>query len=76
MTHPATSSDNVPMSLLKGSWLVILEYLAHSYELWTSGGKPEDDTFVLQKPDAGERLALWHLEGAIGSTLPEIFAGS
>jgi hypothetical protein len=30
MTHPTTSSDNVPMSLPKGSWLVIFEYLAHS----------------------------------------------
>ena len=76
MTDPTTSSDNVPISLPKGSWLVIFEYLARSYEVWASAGKPEDDTFILQKPDAGERLALWHLEGAIERTLPEIFADS
>jgi len=29
---------------------------------------------VLVRPDAGERVALWQLEGAIERTLPEVFA--
>jgi hypothetical protein len=29
---------------------------------------------VLSPPDAGERIILWHLEGAIESTLAEIFS--
>jgi len=71
------SDDRVAISFQPGTWLVLFEYLAHSYEVWRSeDSEKSDDTFVLQKPDAGERIALWHLEGAIESTLPEIFAAN
>ena len=74
----AALEEQVTISLPKGTLLVLFEFLAHSYELWTRSGNPPlaEDTFVLLKPEAGERAALWHLEGAIESTLPEIFAAN
>ena len=68
--------EQVTISLPKGTLLVLFEFLSHSYDLWKrSEDRPlTEGTFVLLKPDAGERTALWHLEGAIERTLPEIFA--
>ena len=68
--------EQVTISLPKGTLLVLFEFLSHSYDLWKRSENPPPtvDTFVLLKPDAGERTALWHLEGAIERTLPEIFA--
>jgi len=54
--------------------LVIFEFLAQSYEEWKRSGPASDDSFFLRKPDAGERVALWRLEGEIERTLPEIFS--
>ena len=75
-TVSATLDKQVTISLPKGTFLVLFEFLSRSYELWKNSGNPPpaDDTFVLLKPDAGERTALWHFEGAIERTLPEIFA--
>jgi hypothetical protein len=57
--------------------LVIFEYLARSFDEWTKTRKTPDDLtdtdFVLSKPEPGERVALWRLEGQIEKTLPEIF---
>jgi hypothetical protein len=74
----AALDEQVTISLPKGTLLVLFEFLSHSYELWKHSGNPPppEDTFVLLKPDAGERTALWHLEGAIERTLPEIFAAN
>jgi hypothetical protein len=72
-TEPAGA---VAISLPKGTWLVLFEYLAHSYDVWHGDAQKSDDTFVLLDPDAGERTALWHLEGAIEGALPEIFASN
>lgn len=74
----AALDEKVTISLPKGTLLVLFEFLAHSYEVWRRSGNPPpaEDTFVLLKPDAGERTALWHLEGAIERTLPEIFAAN
>ena len=68
--------EQITISLEKGTLLVLLEFLVRSNEQWRALGSKQlsDDTFVLAKPDAGERVALWHLEAAIESTLPEIFA--
>jgi hypothetical protein len=68
--------EQVAISLHKGTLLVLFEFLARSYEAWNNGQSSElsDDTFVLLKPDSGERLALWQFEGAIERTLPEMFA--
>ncbi len=74
----AALDEQVTISLPKGTLLVLFEFLSHSYELWKRSGNPSpaEDTFVLFKPEAGERAALWHLEGAIERTLPEIFAAN
>jgi hypothetical protein len=68
--------EQVTISIPKGTLLVLFEFLAHSYEQWKGSAKEQrsDDTFVLRTPDAGERVALWQLEGAIERTLPEVFA--
>ena len=67
--------DQVSISMPTGSLLVIFEYLANSYQTWRKNHASSDEaTFELAKPDAGERLALWQLEGAIERILPEIFS--
>ncbi len=68
--------EQVAVSIPKGTLLVLFEFLGHSYEQWRGPGNEQrsDDTFVLVRPDAGERVALWQLEGAIERTLPEVFA--
>jgi hypothetical protein len=73
----AALEEQVTISLPKGTLLVLFEFLSHSYELWKrSSDPPAEETFVLLKPEAGERAALWHLETAIERTLPEIFAAN
>ena len=77
MSNVTTRLDEqISISLPKGTLLVLFEFLAHSYEQWKGSGRerPSDHTFVLTKPDAAERVALWHLEGEIERTLPQIFA--
>jgi len=59
----------------KGTLLVLFEYLARSYDSWKKAGEASDEaSFALQPPDAGERKALWRLEGEIERMLPEIFS--
>ena len=72
----AALDEQVTISLPKGTFLVLFEFLAHSYESWRRSENPPpiEGTFILLQPDAGERTALWHLEGAIERTLPEVFA--
>jgi hypothetical protein len=66
----------VTISLPKGTLLILLEFLYHSYDVWndSKNQSPSHEGFVLLQPDAGERTALWQLEGAIEKTLPEVFA--
>jgi len=68
--------EQVTISLPKGTLLVLFELLARSYDLWKTSDTRQhaEDTFVLDTPDPAERAALWHLEGAIERTLPEVFA--
>ena len=68
------NADHEMIKMRRDTFLVIFEFLTRSYEEWRKSGQLPDDTFVLCKPDAGERVALWHLEGEIERTLPEIFA--
>lgn len=68
-------NEEVTVRLPKGTLLVLFEFLAHSYAEWKQmNEQSSNDTFVLLKPDPGERVALWHLEGQIERTVPEIFA--
>lgn len=67
------------ISMRKETLLVIFEFLSRSYEEWRKSGVApvadlSDQSFVLSKPDPGERVALWRLEGEIERTLPEIFS--
>lgn len=64
----------ISLTMPRETMLVIFEFLARSYEDWKKGGVLPDDTFLLCKPDPGERVALWRLEGEIERTLPEIFS--
>ena len=67
--------DPVGISLPKGTLLVLFEYLARSSDTWRNSDQQSDsDAYRLLTPDASERNAIWHLEGAIERTLPEIFS--
>ena len=71
----AQLNEETSITMPKGTLLILFEYLARSYDSWRrTSENPEDSTFVLQQPDAGERIALWRLEGEIERTLPEIFS--
>lgn len=71
----AALDEQVPISLPKATLLVLFEFLARSSDRWrpSENRQQAEDRFVL-KPDPGELAALWHLEGAIERTLPEVFA--
>ncbi|HEX7286483.1 MAG TPA: hypothetical protein VF532_09890 [Candidatus Angelobacter sp.] len=66
--------EQIEIKLSKSELLVLFEFLARSYDAWRTAGDQDVATFVLSKPDDGERTALWHLEGKIESTLVEVFA--
>jgi hypothetical protein len=71
--------NDVSLAMKKETLLVIYEFLTRSYATWRKSGgahgdELSDETFALCKPDAGERVALWRLEGAIERTFPEIFS--
>jgi hypothetical protein len=66
--------EKIAIELSKGELLVINEFLVRSYEAWRTTNNPDENTFVLSQPDEGERIILWHLEGAIERTLAEIFS--
>jgi hypothetical protein len=73
------NTDLVNLSMRRETLLVIFEFLARSYDDWRKNAESPtanvaDDSFVLRKPDSGERVALWRLEGEIERTLPEIFS--
>jgi hypothetical protein len=71
-------AEFVEFKMRRATLLVIFEYLARSHDEWNKThqvpGDYSDSTFVLSKPDPGERVALWRLEGEIERTLPKIFA--
>lgn len=67
--------ESTSITMPKGTLLILFEYLARSYDSWKkTSGASDEATFALQPPDAGERRALWCLEGEIERTLPEIFS--
>src|SRR5882757_5772661 len=70
-------AEFVDLKMHRGTQLVIFEYLARSHDECSKTGKAPDDysdsTFVLSKPDPGERVALRRLEGEIERTLPDMF---
>ncbi len=73
------SAQVTTISMRTETLLVIFEFLARSYEDWRKSGVApardlSDESFVLSKPDSGERVALWRLEGEIERTLPELFS--
>jgi hypothetical protein len=41
------NAENIGIVLPKATWLVIFEYLAHSYDVCRACGDRTDDTFVL-----------------------------
>ncbi len=71
-------AELVELRMRRGTLLVIIEFLARRHDEWSKSGLVSDDlsdcTFVLSKPDPGERVALWKLESEIEKTFPEIFA--
>lgn len=68
--------EKIDIRLSKGELLVIFEFLARSYDAWKKSGSDDVASFLLVKPDDGERTALWRLEGTIESNLVEVFAAN
>jgi hypothetical protein len=69
----ADLEEKITIQLTKGELLVIFDFLARSYVSWREKGVHEEHTFTLNPPDDGERTILWHLEGEIERSLPEVF---
>ena len=70
----AALDEQVPISLPKGTLLVLFEFLARSSDRWRPSENRQQAEDIVLEPDPGELAALWHLEGAIERTLPEVFA--
>jgi len=68
--------EKIDIRLSRGELLVIFEFLARSYDVWKKSANDDVTSFLLVKPDDGERTALRRLEGAIESTLVEVFAAN
>ena len=70
-------AEFVELKMRRATLLVIFEYLTRSHDEWSKTGKVQkdysDSTFVLSRPDPGERIALGRLEGEIERTLPDMF---
>jgi hypothetical protein len=68
--------EEITLTLSKSDCLVIFELLTRSYDTWRMHN-PDDSAaspLVVSAVRHGERRALWHLEGSIERTLPELFA--
>ena len=80
METNSRNENGVAITMPTATWLVIFEFLSRSYEEWAKkeewDKKKEltDTSFAFAQPEAGERVAMWKLEGAIERTLPEIFS--
>lgn len=71
----AALEEEASITMPKGTLLVLFEYFSRSYDSWREVGDSSDEApFALQQPDAGERKAIWRLEGEIERTLHEIFS--
>jgi hypothetical protein len=70
--------DNVAIDLPKSVCLVLFELLTQSYEAWRKSN-PNDSSagpLFIEAGEFAQRKALWRLEGALESTLPEIFSSN
>jgi hypothetical protein len=78
-SEPLNNGQLVSLSMRRDTLLVLLDFLCRSHQEWRkTTTAPQDDcsdeSFVLCKPDSGERVALWRLEGEIERTLPEVLS--
>ena len=70
--------DKVAIDLPKSVCLVLFELLTQSYEAWRKNN-PNDSSagpLFIEAREFAQRKALWRLEGALESTLPEIFSSN
>lgn len=70
--------DKVAIDLPKAVCLVLFELMTQSYEAWRTSN-PNDSSagpLIVEARDFAQREALWRLEGALESTLPEIFSSN
>ena len=70
--------EPVTLSLSKAACLVLFELLTVSYEHWRKSNPNDDSLSPMLVPanELSERIALWHLEGALERTLPELFSSN
>jgi hypothetical protein len=71
-------NESVILEIPKSSCLILFELLTRSYEKWRKEN-PEDSSagpMTVYADDHADRVALWHLEGALERTLPELFSSN
>ena len=71
-------NEKISITLPKAAWLVLFELLGNSSERWRKNNPNDLSAAPMQiaANEHGERVALWHLEGALESTLVEPFANN
>ena len=70
--------EKVVIDLPKSVCLVLFELLTRSYEVWRKSN-PNDSSagpLFVEAREFAQRKALWRLEGALESTLPEVFSSN
>ena len=71
-------NDKVAIELPKSVCLVLFELLTRSYEVWRKDN-PDDSSagpLLVEAREFAQRKALWRLEGALESSLPELFSAN
>lgn len=70
--------EHISIHLSKAACLVLFELLTTSYEQWIE--KNSDDSsaspMLVNAAEHEQRVALWHPEGALERTIPEIFSAN
>jgi len=71
-------SETLSVQLSKAACLVLFELLTTSYEQWRKGNSDDSSAnpMLVNAAEREQRIALWQLEGALESTIPEIFAAN
>jgi hypothetical protein len=74
----ASLNDKIAIDLPKSVCFVLFELLTRSYEVWRKDN-PDDSSagpLLVEAREFAQRRALWRLEGALESNLPELFSSN
>jgi hypothetical protein len=71
-------SETIEITLPKSVCLVLFELLPASYEQWRKVNPNDENAqpLLISAVEHNERVALWKLEGAFETTMPELFSSN